>query len=84
VPERGQLPADVVGAAAGLHADQARWKGREAALQLRPGHLLPEHDGATAVEADQVEGGLADVDPDCRDDVAHGASPYGGPLARPA
>ena len=65
--ERLQLPADVVGARAGLHADQAARDIGQPAFELAARDLLLQHNRAALVEADEVERGLADVDADRRD-----------------
>jgi hypothetical protein len=60
--ERLQLPADVVGARTGLHADQARRNVGQALRELEPGELDPQHDGAALVLTDKVEAILAQID----------------------
>jgi hypothetical protein len=62
--ERRQLAADVMGAGARLHADQAARNVGETAFELTTGHLLPQNDDTPLVEPNEVEGLLADVDPD--------------------
>jgi hypothetical protein len=55
-------PAQVMGADAGLHADQAGRHVGQANLDLGPRQALAQRDGATLVEAEQMEGVLADID----------------------
>ena len=64
MPKRDQLPAHVVRASAGLHADQAGRKISKAVLKLTARELRLEDDGAAFIEADQVENVLADIDAD--------------------
>ena len=64
MPKRDQLPAQMVRASAGLHADQAGRKIRKAVLKLTARELRLEDDGAAFIEADQVENVLADIDAD--------------------
>src|SRR6185295_7646087 len=49
---------------AGLQADQARWHVGKPRFHLATRPLLPQHDGATLIEADDVERVLADIDAD--------------------
>src|SRR5215831_9491288 len=49
---------------AGLHADQARRQVGEPGFHLAPRPLLPQHQGSTAILADQMERVLADIDAD--------------------
>ena len=60
--ERLQLPADVVGPGAGLHADQARWDVGQALSELGTGELDPQHDGAAFILTDEMERVLAQID----------------------
>ena len=64
VPKRDQLPAHMVRASAGLHADQAGRKISKAVLKLTARELRLEDDSAAFIEADQVENVLADIDAD--------------------
>jgi hypothetical protein len=54
--------ADVVGARTGLHADQAARYIREPLLDLAARELQLRNDRAAPIEANQVEGVLAEVD----------------------
>jgi hypothetical protein len=67
VADRCKLPADVMGARAGLHADQAARNIGKTASKLTTGHLLLQNDGAPLVQPNQVERVLTKVDPDCGD-----------------
>src|SRR5262249_30793344 len=49
---------------AGLHADQARRQVGEPGFHLATRPLLPQHQGSTAILADQMERVLADIDAD--------------------
>jgi len=62
VAKSRNAPAQVMGTDAGLHADQAGRRVGQANLDLGPRQALAQHDGATFVEADEMEGVLADVD----------------------
>ena len=57
-----QSAAQVMGANAGLHPDQARRHVRKSCLDLAARPPLPQHDRATLVEADDMKRVLADVD----------------------
>src|SRR6266516_2249170 len=63
-----QLPADVMGARTGLHADQAARNIGETAFELATGYLLLQDDCTAPVKPDEVERVLAEVDPDRGDD----------------
>jgi hypothetical protein len=63
VTERQELAAEMMEADAGFHADQAGRHVGKAFLDLSAGELLAQDNGATDIQADQVEAGLADVDP---------------------
>jgi hypothetical protein len=80
--ERQQLAAEMVGADAGLHADQADRHVGEARLNLPARELLAQDDGATGIQADQVEAVLADVDAKggnvLKRSFWHGSSPRAG------
>ena len=60
--ERLELAADVVGAGAGFHADQAGRNVGQALGELGPGELDAQHDGAALILADEVEAVLAQID----------------------
>src|SRR5262245_21480538 len=64
----------------GLHADQTGWHIGKPCLHLAPRPLLPQHDCATLIEADDVERVLADIDADLGDRTAkllsHGRAPF--------
>ncbi len=60
--ERLELAADVMGAGAGFHADQARRNVGQPLRELGPGELDPQHDGAALVLPDEVEAVLAQID----------------------
>jgi len=62
--DRLELPADMVSAGAGLHANQAAGDIGEPARELAARRLLLQNDGPTLIEADQMEGVLANVDAD--------------------
>jgi hypothetical protein len=64
VTEPPQFPAPVMGARAGLHADQTRRELGEARQQLRPGQGLPQHDPAVLIHPVQTEHCLCQIDPD--------------------
>src|SRR6266545_2817267 len=68
VAERCKLPADVMRARAGLHADQAARNIGETAFELTTRYLLLQDDYTPLIEANEVEGVLAEVDPDRGDD----------------
>src|SRR5258707_15563986 len=48
----------------GLHADQAGWHVGKPRFHLATRPFLPQHDGATLIETDDVERVLADIDTD--------------------
>ncbi len=54
-----KLTVDVVGAGAGLHADQAGWDVGQPLRGLRTGELNPQHNDTALILADQVEAVLA-------------------------
>jgi hypothetical protein len=60
-----ELAAQVVRADASFHADQAARHVGKACLYLRPS--LPEHHRSMAIQADHMEGVLAEIDPDDHD-----------------
>ena len=64
VADRCKLPTDVMGARAGLHADQAARNVGETAFELTTGYFLLQDDYTPLVEANEVERVLAEVDPD--------------------
>jgi hypothetical protein len=80
VAERLEPPAQVVGADAGLHADEAGRQVGELGLELPARQLPAQDDGAALIKADEVEGVLADVDAEDGDGVCglarHGGAPY--------
>jgi hypothetical protein len=56
-----ELPADVVGARTGLHADQAGRDVRKPLSELSAGELDPQHDGPALILAHEMEGVLAQI-----------------------
>src|SRR6476660_4263005 len=62
--KRPELATKVMRTDAGLHADQARRHIGEPCFNLATRPLLTQHDCTTAIEADDVEGVLADIDTD--------------------
>ena len=74
VPQLDQLAGPMVGAAAGLHADQARRQVGEERQQLASGQLLAQHRPALRVGTVHLEPGLCQVEPDCRN-LRHGRLP---------
>ena len=64
VTKRCEVAAQVMGADAGFHADQARRYIGEPGFHLATRPLLPQHDGAARIVADDVERVLADIDAD--------------------
>ena len=64
VAKGDQLPAQMMSANTGLHADQAGRDIGEPPLKLAARKLSFEDDGSAPVEANQVENCLADVDAD--------------------
>jgi hypothetical protein len=80
VAGRLEPPARAVGADTGLHADQAGRQVGEPGLELPARQLPAQDDGAALIEADEVEGVLADVDAEDGDGVGgparHGGAPY--------
>src|SRR5205823_13043578 len=79
VAERLQLAAQVMGADAGLHADEAGWHVGEPGFELPARQLLAQHDGAPLVEANEMEDVLADVDAE-HGNGAFGLARHGGLL----
>src|SRR5215475_8220369 len=81
---------------AGLHADQTRRQISQTGFDLAARPLLPQHNGATSIQTDDVERVLANIDADDGDRIAeslrHGvllvwlplaSLPLGGEGARP-
>jgi hypothetical protein len=62
VPEGQQLTAEVIGADAGLHANQAGPPRIQPRLDLAMRELLAQDDGAPGIQADEMEAVLADAD----------------------
>src|ERR1700732_4242891 len=60
--KRPELATKVMRTDAGLHADQARRHIGEPCFNLATRPLLTQHDCTTAIEADDVEGVLADIE----------------------
>src|SRR5580704_1007732 len=60
--KRPELATKVMRTDAGLHADQPRRHIGEPCFNLATRPLLTQHDCTTAIEADDVEGVLADID----------------------
>src|SRR5215813_4512403 len=75
-----------MGADTGLHADKAGREVGKPGFELAAGELLVQNDGAALVEADEVEGVLADVDAEDGDGVfrlaRHGLSSLLGEAPR--
>ena len=69
VPEWLNLARDVMRARAGLQADKAGRQIDKPAHKLVARYLDAHGDGAALVEADEVEGILADVEADRRDRI---------------
>jgi hypothetical protein len=67
VAHLGQAAADVVGARAGLHADEAARDICQPSLDLTARELQLQNNRAARIEADQVEGVLTEVDADSGD-----------------
>jgi hypothetical protein len=63
VTGRLQLPAQVMCADAGFHANQAERHGGKACLDLAAWPLLPQYDRSALIEPDDAERVLADIDP---------------------
>jgi hypothetical protein len=82
VAECLEPPAQVVGADAGLHANEAGRQVGEPGFELAPGELQAQDDAATPVEPDEVEGVLADVDAEDGDGVCGLARHSGAPYCR--
>jgi hypothetical protein len=80
VAEGLEPPAQVVGADASLHADEAGRQVGTPGFELPARQLPAQDDGAALIEADEVEGVLADVDAEDGDGVSglarHGGAPY--------
>src|SRR6516225_3187922 len=72
---------------ASLHANQARLQVSEPRFDLAARPLLPQHDAAAPILADEVERILADIDPDYGDFaiefLGHGVLPLSW-VSRPA
>ena len=64
VAKRLQLAAEMMRADAGLHADEARRQVGKPRFHLAARPLLPQHDRAAPIVADDVERVLADIDAD--------------------
>jgi len=62
--QRCEFAAQVMGADAGFHANQARLHIGQPRLQMATRPLLPQHDGAARIVAYDVERVLADIDAD--------------------
>ena len=77
-----QLTAEMMGADARLHADQAGWHIGQTLLDLSARELLVQNDGAAGIQTDQVEAVLADVDPKGgngrKRSFRHGSDPRAG------
>ena len=69
-----EAAAEMVGTDTGLHADQAGRHIGEARFHLPTRPLLPERDCPTSIQADDVEGVLADIDTDRGDHTLHDLS----------
>src|SRR6516165_10421775 len=55
---------------AGLHADQTRRQISQTGFDLAARPLLPQHNGATSIQTDDVERVLANIDADDGDRIA--------------
>src|ERR1700722_17560342 len=66
-----RMPTAAMGGRAGLHADPATWNIGATTLAPTAWHLLLQNDGTPLVKANEVEGVLADVDPDRGDDSSY-------------
>src|SRR3954470_14867192 len=82
MPQLDQLAGPVVGAAAGLHPDQARRQAGEERQQLASGQLLAQQRPALRVGAVHLEPGLCEVESDCRN-LHHGWPPPMGVVLTP-
>jgi hypothetical protein len=71
VAESFELSANMVRPGTGLHADQTARNVHEPPLELRPRDLQLQYNRPALVEADQVEGVLADIDADRGDGGWH-------------
>src|SRR6266436_6245813 len=67
VAQQPKPAAEMMGTDTGLHADQAGRHVGKLSFHLAARPLLPQHDCATPIEADDVERVLADIDTDCGD-----------------
>ena len=72
--KQAEAAAEMVRADAGLHADQAGRHIGKARFHLPTRPLLPQRDGATPIEADDVKLVLADIDTDRGDHTLHDLS----------
>src|SRR4051794_38119409 len=64
VPKAIELATEMMRTDAGLHADQARRHVGQPRLYLASRPLLPQHNSAAVIKADNVERVLADIDAD--------------------
>ena len=64
VAKQSEPAAEMMRTDTGLHADQAGWHVGKPRFHLATRPLLPQHDGATLIETDDVERVLADIDAD--------------------
>jgi len=64
VAKQAEPAAEMMGTDTGLHADQAGWHIGEPCLHLATRPLLPQRDGPTPIQADDVERILANIDTD--------------------
>ena len=67
--KRPELATEVMRTDAGFHADQTRWHVGKACFNLATRPLLTQHDRTAAIEADDVERVLANIDTDYGDCV---------------
>src|SRR5215469_13455055 len=67
VAKQSEPAAQMMGTDTGLHADRACRHVGQPCLHLAARPLLPQRDGATPIEADDVKRVLADIDTDRRD-----------------
>jgi hypothetical protein len=59
-----ELEAEMMRADADLHTNQARWQVGDPRFHLATRPLLPRHDGAAEILANDVERDLADINAD--------------------
>jgi hypothetical protein len=82
VAQGQQLTAEVMGSDAGFHPNETDRHVSEARLNLPARELLAQDDGATYIQANQVEAVLADVDPKGGNVLKRSCRPGSNPRAR--